>query len=94
MKDRGPVFKLGGIDVYVRPLMKMHADLEPLNRLAMETRESGLKVPGHPKIQKGWDVAWDVEDDLALLKGIYRYGLGSWEAIKMDPEYGLVDKVK
>ncbi|VDD90096.1 unnamed protein product, partial [Enterobius vermicularis] len=81
------------IDVYVRPLLKMHADLEPLNELIEKYGEKNLKVPGHPKLQKGWDVVWELEDDLALLRGIYRYGLGSWEAIKMDPDYGLVDKI-
>lgn len=79
--------------MYVRPLLKMHADLEPLNELIEKYGEKNLKVPGHPKLQKGWDVVWELEDDLALLRGIYRYGLGSWEAIKMDPDYGLVDKV-
>lgn len=42
---------------------------------------------------KGWDVEWSLEDDRSLLQGIYRYGLGSWEAIKMDPDVGLADKI-
>lgn len=32
-------------------------------------------------------------DDAALLRGVYKYGIGSWEAIKMDPELGLADKI-
>lgn len=40
-----------------------------------------------------WDCIWDVEEDSNLLKGIYEYGLGSWEAIKMDPSLQLHDKV-
>lgn len=40
-----------------------------------------------------WDCIWDVEEDSNLLKGIYEYGLGSWEAIKMDPNLQLHDKV-
>ena len=40
-----------------------------------------------------WDVDWGVDDDSNLLKGIYEYGMGSWEAIKMDPELNLHDKV-
>uniref|UniRef100_A0A0N5APN4 Chromodomain-helicase-DNA-binding protein 1 n=1 Tax=Syphacia muris TaxID=451379 RepID=A0A0N5APN4_9BILA len=91
--DRGPVYKLGGIDVYVRPLLKMHADLKPLYDMVEKYSERGLIIPGHPKQQRGWDISWKMEDDLALLRGVYRYGLGSWEAIKMDPDYGLVDKI-
>ena len=40
-----------------------------------------------------WDVLWNIEDDSRLLAGVHEYGLGSWEAIKMDPSYGLADKV-
>uniref|UniRef100_A0A183DQF4 CDH1_2_SANT_HL1 domain-containing protein n=1 Tax=Gongylonema pulchrum TaxID=637853 RepID=A0A183DQF4_9BILA len=93
-QDRGAVFKFGTIDVYVRPLLKMQADLVPLNELVKSAGDVRLlQIPGHPKIQKGWDVQWEIEDDVALLKGVYRYGLGSWEAIKMDPDYGLAEKI-
>lgn len=72
----------------------MQADLVPLNELVKSASDVRmLQIPGHPKPQKGWDVNWEIEDDVALLKGVYRYGLGSWEAIKMDPDYGLADKV-
>lgn len=42
---------------------------------------------------KDWDVNWTIEDDSKLLAGIYEYGVGSWESIKMDPSYSLADKV-
>ena len=41
-----------------------------------------------------WDCTWTVEDDSRLLAGVYEYGLGSWEAIKMDPSYQLMEKVR
>ncbi|PSN43172.1 hypothetical protein C0J52_09898 [Blattella germanica] len=40
-----------------------------------------------------FDVPWEVEDDSKLLQGIYQYGIGSWEAIKMDPSVGISDKI-
>uniref|UniRef100_A0A0R3RZ33 CHD5 protein n=1 Tax=Elaeophora elaphi TaxID=1147741 RepID=A0A0R3RZ33_9BILA len=93
-QDRGAIFKFGNIDVYVRPLLKMQSDLIPLHNLVKSTGDIRLlQIPGYPKEQKGWDVEWDIADDLALLKGIYRYGLGSWEEIKMDPSYGLAEKI-
>lgn len=42
---------------------------------------------------KDWDVTWTNADDSKLLTGVFEYGLGSWEAIKMDPTYNLSDKV-
>lgn len=40
-----------------------------------------------------WDCIWDVEEDFNFLKGIYEYGLGSWEVIKMDFSFQFYDKV-
>lgn len=40
-----------------------------------------------------FDVDWGPEEDSALLKGIYMYGMGSWEALKMDSTLGLKDKI-
>ena len=34
-----------------------------------------------------------MEEDSSLLKGIYEYGMGNWESIKMDSELHLYDKV-
>lgn len=45
------------------------------------------------KSASGWDCTWTVEDDSRLLAGVYEYGFGSWEAIKMDPSYKLMEKV-
>lgn len=42
---------------------------------------------------KDWDIPWTIEEDSRLLAGIYEYGVGSWESIKMDPSYCLADKV-
>jgi chromodomain-helicase-DNA-binding protein 1 len=38
-------------------------------------------------------VDWEIEDDSKLLRGVYQYGVGSWESIKMDPSFGLGDKI-
>ena len=50
-------------------------------------------LPCKVKDAKDWDVPWSLEDDSHLLAGVFEYGFGSWEAIKMDPTYGLADKV-
>lgn len=74
----------------------MQSDLEPLHKAIQQFKSEltiNFKLPGKVKRQTGWDVDWDEADDSSLLKGIYQYGLGSWEAIKMDPEFGMVDKI-
>ena len=40
-----------------------------------------------------FDIDWGKEDDSNLLIGIYEYGYGSWEMIKMDPDLSLTHKV-
>ncbi|XP_030744785.1 chromodomain-helicase-DNA-binding protein 1 [Echinops telfairi] len=40
-----------------------------------------------------FDIDWGKEDDSNLLIGIYEYGYGSWEMIKMDPDLSLTHKI-
>ncbi|KHJ77311.1 hypothetical protein OESDEN_23069, partial [Oesophagostomum dentatum] len=95
-KERGGViFKFAGVaDVNIRPIRKLHAELEPLHKaLSDKSSAADFRPPYKARAQKGWDVEWNTIDDKALLQGVYKYGLGSWEAIKMDPQLGLADKV-
>ncbi|EYC45977.1 hypothetical protein Y032_0412g981 [Ancylostoma ceylanicum] len=94
-KDRGPSFKFAGVvDVNVRAIRKLHAELEPLHKVLSDNDAAAdFKPPHKARSQKGWDVEWTSVDDTALLRGVYKYGLGSWEAIKMDPQLGLADKI-
>jgi len=34
-----------------------------------------------------------MDDDSNLLKGVYEYGMGNWDAIKLDSALKLQDKV-
>lgn len=53
-----------------------------------------LIVSNHFRVKFAhFDVDWDIEDDSKLLRGIYQYGMGSWEAIKMDPTLSIGDKM-
>lgn len=40
-----------------------------------------------------FEVQWTIEDDSRLLKGIYQYGMGSWEQMKIDEKLQLGDKI-
>ena len=50
-------------------------------------------IPCHSKAAH-FDIEWGKEDDSSLLIGIYEYGYGSWEMIKMDPDLNLTHKVR
>ena len=41
-----------------------------------------------------WHCEWNIEDDSNLMKGVYEYGMGSWDQIQADPSLGLSNKVK
>lgn len=53
---------------------------------------SRYMIPCHAKAAH-FDIEWGKEDDSSLLIGIYEYGYGSWEMIKMDPDLNLTHKV-
>ncbi|KAH9399592.1 transcriptional regulator [Tyrophagus putrescentiae] len=94
--NRGPSFKFGGsVTVFARTVLSTQKDLEPLDELlpadAEERKRWVLKCK--LKSASGWDCPWTVEDDSRLLAGVYEYGFGSWEAIKMDPSYKLMEKI-
>uniref|UniRef100_A0A7E4ZSG7 Helicase C-terminal domain-containing protein n=1 Tax=Panagrellus redivivus TaxID=6233 RepID=A0A7E4ZSG7_PANRE len=90
--DRGPIVKIGGTDIYVRPILKQHNELEVLHQF-MEKAHPPYELPVSPKGQFDWDVEWTDVDDSSILRGIHKYGVGNWEAIKMDPDFGLADKI-
>jgi len=37
----------------------------------------------------GFDCEWTDCEDASLLRGVYKYGVGNWDAIRMDPELKL-----
>ncbi|XP_060556043.1 chromodomain-helicase-DNA-binding protein 1-like isoform X4 [Ruditapes philippinarum] len=91
---RGISSKIASVVVNVQSILKANAELEPLVRYIPKTKTERKKfrVDFHTKMVH-WDCSWDVEEDSNLLKGIYDYGMGNWEQIKMDQELGLYDKI-
>lgn len=91
---RGPSFKLGGVSVNAKTMMACEEELQPLDDV----------LPANPEERSNWlldartkpahfDVDWDQFEDSRLLQGIYQYGMGSWEHIKMDPSLGIGNKI-
>lgn len=74
--------------------MACEEELEPLEEVLPQDPEERTKwildartKPAH------FDVEWESLEDSKLLQGIYQYGMGSWEQIKLDPALGLGDKI-
>lgn len=47
-----------------------------------------LPVGMHAK-DANFNCPWTDADDASLLRGVYKYGTGSWDAIKLDPDLKL-----
>ncbi|XP_019753581.1 chromodomain-helicase-DNA-binding protein 1 isoform X2 [Dendroctonus ponderosae] len=91
---RGPSFKLGGVSVNAKTMMQCEEELAALDELLPTNEDERNKwmlevrtKPAH------FDVEWGAEEDSKLLRGIYVYGIGSWEQIKLDPSLKIGDKV-
>ncbi|XP_048736383.2 chromodomain-helicase-DNA-binding protein 1-like isoform X3 [Ostrea edulis] len=92
--NRGPSFKMSSVSVNAQAIVKAGQELEPLAAAIPTEKEEKKKYQLPHKVKAvHWDCVWDIEEDSNLLKGIYEYGMGSWEAIKMDPELQLHDKI-
>nr|XP_023015060.1 chromodomain-helicase-DNA-binding protein 1 isoform X2 [Leptinotarsa decemlineata] len=93
-RARGPSFKLGGVSVNAKTMMACEEELEPLDEIIPSDPEERIRWTFDAKTKSShFDVEWGSEEDSKLLKGIYMYGLGSWEQIKMDPSLNIGDKI-
>ncbi|GAB6019009.1 hypothetical protein CHUAL_000642 [Chamberlinius hualienensis] len=93
-RERGPSFKLSGVTVNAKTVMSCEAEMAPLDiLLPSEKAERKRWTLTASCKDTHWAIAWTIEDDSKLLRGIYEYGIGNWEAIKMDPDIGLSDKI-
>ncbi|CAH1985372.1 unnamed protein product [Acanthoscelides obtectus] len=91
---RGPSFKLGGVSVNAKTMLACEEELEPLDEVIPADDEERMKWRFDAKTKSAhFDVEWGTEEDTKLLKGIYIYGLGSWEQIKLDPTLAIGDKI-
>ncbi|XP_064620008.1 chromodomain-helicase-DNA-binding protein 1-like isoform X2 [Lineus longissimus] len=91
---RGPTVTLSKVKINAKSVIQAVHDLETLQKVIPGKRDERKewKMTARTKAVH-WDCNWEVEDDSHLLKGIYEYGMGSWESIKMDPNSDLHDKI-
>nr|QVX32602.1 CHD1/2 [Platynereis dumerilii] len=91
---KGPTFKLSNVQLNAKSILHACQDLEPLAQVMPKESAERKKwqLTGHVKASH-WDCPWEITEDSNLLKGVWEYGMGNWEAIKMDPELSLHDKI-
>lgn len=94
-KNRGPSIKLGGVAVNAKSVLACSEELDVLDDIVPPGEEERSKWILDLKRVKSanFDFDWDITDDSKLLVGISLYGLGSWEAMKIDTGLGLSDKI-
>lgn len=86
--------KFGGVSFNAKTLMACEEELAPLDEVLPNTPEDRLEWTLEIKTRPAnFDLDWSADDDSKLLCGIYQYGIGSWEAMKMDPSLNLGDKI-
>ncbi|CAI5787223.1 chromodomain-helicase-DNA-binding protein 1 isoform X1 [Podarcis lilfordi] len=93
-KVKGPTFRISGVQVNAKLVISHEEELEPLHKSIPSDPEERKRytIPCHTKAAH-FDIDWGREDDSNLLIGIYEYGYGSWEMIKMDPDLNLTHKI-
>ncbi|XP_043919808.1 chromodomain-helicase-DNA-binding protein 1 [Protopterus annectens] len=93
-KVKGPTFRISGVQVNAKLVISHEEELAPLHRSIPADPEERKRytMPCHTKAAH-FDMEWSREDDSNLLIGIYEYGYGSWEMIKMDPDLNLTQKI-
>uniref|UniRef100_A0A8C9U5R9 DNA helicase n=1 Tax=Serinus canaria TaxID=9135 RepID=A0A8C9U5R9_SERCA len=93
-KVKGPTFRISGVQVNAKLVFSHEEELAPLHKSIPADPEERKRyvIPCHTKAAH-FDIDWSKEDDSNLLIGIYEYGYGSWEMIKMDPDLSLTQKI-
>ncbi|XP_024622730.1 chromodomain-helicase-DNA-binding protein 1 isoform X3 [Neophocaena asiaeorientalis asiaeorientalis] len=93
-KVKGPTFRISGVQVNAKLVISHEEELIPLHKSIPSDPEERKQyiIPCHTKAAH-FDIDWGKEDDSNLLIGIYEYGYGSWEMIKMDPDLSLTHKI-
>ncbi|CAN0302261.1 unnamed protein product [Bubo scandiacus] len=93
-KVKGPTFRISGVQVNAKLVVSHEEELAPLHKSIPSDPEERKRyvIPCHTKAAH-FDIDWGKEDDSNLLIGIYEYGYGSWEMIKMDPDLSLTQKI-
>uniref|UniRef100_F7D0V6 Chromodomain helicase DNA-binding protein 1 n=1 Tax=Xenopus tropicalis TaxID=8364 RepID=F7D0V6_XENTR len=93
-KMKGPTFRISGVQVNAKLVSSHEDELAPLHKSIPSDPDERKRyvIPCHTKAAH-FDIDWGKEDDSNLLIGIYEYGYGSWEMIKMDPDLNLTQKI-
>ena len=96
-KDKIPTIRINNVSINALQVINSIKDLEALKKLFQSNNDQQRKTYPFPTSIKikpvHWSCTWSLEDDKALLRGIYEYGYSNWEQIKMEPELGLSSKI-
>lgn len=86
--------KFGGVSFNAKTLMTSQEELQPLDEfIPVNSEERNKWIIDIKTRPANFDIDWTIEDDSKLLCGIYQYGMGSWDAIKMDPTLCITNKI-
>lgn len=83
IREKGPIYKVCGVNVNARTMSIALEELEPLAELIPcdEASRRQWKFDLKAKATQ-YDVAWGAEEDTRLLQGIWEFGMGAYEKIR------------
>ena len=81
-------------NINAETVVSRHFDLRAVQEtLATVQDVNAWKIPNeHIRPTTAWSVEWGPEQDAKLVVGIWRYGVGSWEQMQLDPSLGFAGK--
>ena len=86
--------KLGKVAVNPKTLIETESLLRPLGKIMPQDADARKQWRLNMHLKDAhFDVAWGIDEDSALLVGIYLHGLGSWEHMKSDKSLDLGGKI-
>ncbi|EEB06610.1 ATP-dependent DNA helicase Hrp3 [Schizosaccharomyces japonicus yFS275] len=80
-------------NINAETLIQRLRDLEFLYQAVDLNNLSSFRIKAPLRAVHGWSCKWSEVEDSMLLAGICKYGFGSWQSIRNDPELGLKDKL-
>ncbi|KAG9142953.1 hypothetical protein Leryth_006227 [Lithospermum erythrorhizon] len=96
MDPKGPMLDFFGVPVKADELLTRVEELQLLGKriCRYEDPVSQFRSLGYLK-PATWSkgCGWNQKDDARLLLGIYHYGFGNWEKIRLDGKLGLIKKI-
>lgn len=95
MRQKAVLIEFRGItNINAETVVSRHFDLKAVHETLITVPDIYTwKIPNeHIRPTQAWSIEWGPEQDSKLVVGIWKYGVGSWEAMLADPGLSFTGK--